>query len=117
MKSPGPLCEPQATVVTEHPNRRFYHSEQCLLDDGWTKYAIAKFLPAVPDLVGPAPFGEPGDPPIRWWLRRRVSESRRTSDYQKWKLRECARRAHAIEREAEEARKRRNKERGWPDLW
>lgn len=80
-----PLPEPEGRIVTEKPNRGTYHSEQCLADDGWTQHAIAKWLPAVPDLIGPSPFGAPGDPLMKYWLRRRVSRLLRNKDYQNWR--------------------------------
>ena len=90
-----PLPEPEGRIVTERPSRRIYHSEECLRDDGWTQHAIAKFLPAVPDLIGPSPFGAPGDAPMKYWLRKRVHRLLRNPDYQAWHHRMTLRRLRA----------------------
>jgi hypothetical protein len=116
-KNKTPLPEPQGVIVLERPNRLFYHSEECLLDEGWTKAAIAKFLPAVPDLIGPSPFGEPGDPPVNYWLGRRVKQIQLTNkDYQAWRLRVDMACANAKERQRAIERKRRRNELGLPDF-
>lgn len=90
----APLPEPQASIEVKRPDRHIYHSEECLLDEGWTAHAIAKWLPAVPDVIGPSPFGAPGDPPMKYWLRSRVTRLRSNKDFQIWRLKVDALRAN-----------------------
>jgi hypothetical protein len=112
------LPEPQGLVMAKRPGRQRYHSEECLLDLRGTKFAIAKFLPAVPDVIGPAPFGEPGDPPMKYWLRRRVSLIQFTNkDYQAWRSRADQARDRKREEAQREERKRWARERGLPKEW
>ena len=101
----APLPEPEGRLVSERPNRLIYHSEDCLKSEGWTKWAVAKFLPVVPDLIGPGPFSEAGDPPMKYWLRRRVTQiCLARKDFQNWRLRRAIARANAKERAADERR-------------
>jgi hypothetical protein len=108
LKDEPPLPDPLGLVVTEPPSRKRYSSEQDLIwEEGWTKAAIERFLPAMPDLIGPWRLGEPGDPPMKHWLRRRVSRIRLTNkQYQTWRLRSDKARANEADRDS-----------GQPPLW
>lgn len=65
--------------------RRRLYSVSELIDRGWTRSAIEKFLPAVPDDLRDNPHYARAGSPMKFWLKGRVYRVEKTKRFLSWK--------------------------------